>query len=75
VTITVQAGAAMRRHDRPDHRRHRRHQADRRRARRDHDRQLAGTTITNVDDALKDVNATRATLGAGQNRWNRRSTT
>ncbi len=29
---------------------------------------LAATTITNVDLALKDVNATRATLGAGQNR-------
>jgi flagellin len=28
----------------------------------------AGTTITNVDDALKSVNATRASLGAGQNR-------
>lgn len=28
----------------------------------------AATTITNVDDALKDVSATRATLGAGQNR-------
>ncbi len=29
---------------------------------------LADTTITNVDDALKDISATRATLGAGQNR-------
>lgn len=29
---------------------------------------LAGTTITNVDSALDDVSATRATLGAGQNR-------
>lgn len=29
---------------------------------------LAATTITNVDAALDDVNATRATLGAGQNR-------
>jgi flagellin len=28
----------------------------------------AGTTITNVDDALKSVNATRASLGAGQSR-------
>ncbi|GHC91496.1 flagellin N-terminal helical domain-containing protein [Novosphingobium pokkalii] len=28
----------------------------------------ASTTITNVDDAIKQVNATRATLGAGQNR-------
>lgn len=28
----------------------------------------AGTTITNVDAALDDVSATRATLGAGQNR-------
>jgi flagellin len=29
---------------------------------------LAATTITNIDDTLKEVNATRATLGAGQNR-------
>lgn len=29
---------------------------------------LADTTIGNVDDALSDVSATRATLGAGQNR-------
>ncbi|XUU60739.1 flagellin [Erythrobacter sp. HA6-11] len=29
---------------------------------------LAGTTITNVDAALDDVNGTRASLGAGQNR-------
>lgn len=29
---------------------------------------LAGTTITNVDDALDNVSATRASLGAGQNR-------
>lgn len=29
---------------------------------------LAGTTITNVDSALDDVSATRASLGAGQNR-------
>ncbi len=29
---------------------------------------LANTTITNVDDALKDISATRATLGAGQSR-------
>lgn len=29
---------------------------------------LASTTIDNVDDALADVNATRASLGAGQNR-------
>ena len=29
---------------------------------------LATTTITNVDGALDDINATRATLGAGQNR-------
>ena len=29
---------------------------------------LAATTITNVDSALDDVSATRATLGAGQNR-------
>lgn len=29
---------------------------------------LAATTITNVDSALDEVNATRATLGAGQNR-------
>ncbi len=29
---------------------------------------LAATTITNVDAAIDDVNATRATLGAGQNR-------
>jgi flagellin len=28
----------------------------------------AATTLTNVDKALKDVNATRASLGAGQNR-------
>ncbi len=28
----------------------------------------AATTITNVDSALDEVNATRATLGAGQNR-------
>jgi flagellin len=28
----------------------------------------AATTITNIDDTLKQVNATRATLGAGQNR-------
>lgn len=28
----------------------------------------AATTITNIDDTLKEVNATRATLGAGQNR-------
>lgn len=28
----------------------------------------AATTITNIDDVLKNVNATRATLGAGQNR-------
>ncbi|MFX7914563.1 flagellin, partial [Acinetobacter baumannii] len=28
----------------------------------------ASTTITNVDDALANVNSTRATLGAGQNR-------
>lgn len=29
---------------------------------------LADTTITNVDNALDDISATRATLGAGQNR-------
>ena len=29
---------------------------------------LAGTTITNVEDALKSVNTTRASLGAGQSR-------
>ena len=29
---------------------------------------LSGTTITNVDDALTSVNATRASLGAGQSR-------
>ena len=29
---------------------------------------LADTTIGNVDDALKDISATRASLGAGQNR-------
>jgi len=29
---------------------------------------LAATTITNVDDVLDDVSATRASLGAGQNR-------
>lgn len=29
---------------------------------------LAATTITNVDDVLDNVNATRASLGAGQNR-------
>ncbi len=28
----------------------------------------AGTTVTNVDLALKEINTTRATLGAGQNR-------
>ncbi len=29
---------------------------------------VAATTITNIDDTIKGVNATRATLGAGQNR-------
>lgn len=29
---------------------------------------LSATTITNIDDALEEVSATRATLGAGQNR-------